>query len=133
MNIMNIVILTFIIILMLKYVIWFHIVYKFFNGVMSQRVARAQTGEVRNPSNCHSHLGVAWYSMSYIVSIIKTKTVDYLSISHQHQVLSSLPTLRILIEIFQTRAIDSPMPGECWSERSAFAALGCWHKRSWPL
>ena len=22
---------------------------------------------------------------------------------------------------------------ECWSERSACAALGCWHKRRWPL
>ena len=21
----------------------------------------------------------------------------------------------------------------CWSERSAYAALGCWHKRRWPL
>ena len=25
------------------------------------------------------------------------------------------------------------LPRLCWSERSACAALGCWHKRRWPL
>ena len=28
---------------------------------------------------------------------------------------------------------DSSVGQDNWSERSACAALGCWHKRKWPL
>ena len=30
-------------------------------------------------------------------------------------------------------SLDRPFIREFWSERSACAARGCWHKRRWPL